>query len=233
MENTNNSRLIGKKLYIIIAGGIASGKTTLALNLASIIKNCFYIDKDDLGPMARKMFDLAYKDLYDRQGKFFRDHVRDVEYTVTQIMALRGFVFNDCVIVNTPYTGEICEEFSGKQSETLGKLRDEIHARGGELMVVFISIGREEAKNRLNRRKERDPEAAIRTPKVYENMDKFLDGQNLTVPEDAGLISADHFFVFDGMHSGESFEELKGYLGIEDNGRYDIDINKKPFMGDV
>lgn len=78
------------KLYIVITGAIASGKTTLALNLAKAIPNCFYLDKDDLGPMAEKIFEVGKEETYDRQSQFFRDHVRDVEYDVAEIMGLRG-----------------------------------------------------------------------------------------------------------------------------------------------
>lgn len=220
-----------KKLYIIIAGAIAAGKTTLALNLARAIPNCFYLDKDDLGPMAEKIFEVGKETPYDRQSQFFRDHVRDVEYVVTEIMALRGLLFNDCVIVNTPYTGEIREElFEGGQSKTLCQLREQVQARGGELMVIYIDIDRETAKYRLLKRKAEDPAAAVRTPKVYNDIDAFLDKQNLNLPQGATVTDADRFFVFHAAQPEQSFEELKHVLNITGCSVYNTEIAKERFM---
>ena len=220
-----------KKLYIIIAGAIAAGKTTLALNLARAIPNCFYLDKDDLGPMAEKIFEVGKETPYDRQSQFFRDYVRDVEYVVAEIMALRGLLFNDCVIVNTPYTGEIRQElFENGQSETLRELQEQVHARGGELMVIYIDIDRDTAKYRLLKRKEEDSAAATRTLKVYDDIDAFLDKQNLDLPQDATVINADHFYVFHAAHPEQYFQRLKRYLNIADNSVYNTEIAKERFM---
>lgn len=219
-----------KKLYIIIAGAIASGKTTLALNLAQAIPDCFYLDKDDLGPMAEKIFEVGHEETYDRQSAFFREHVRDVEYEVAELMALRGFLFARTVIVNTPYTGEIRDEFSGKRSERLRHLHDQISARDGELMIVYMDIDRKTISERLEKRKQEDPAAAKRTPKIYDNVENFLDTQNLSVPENASVPDADHFFVFHASDPERSFNELKCALNITGTGKFNPEITTAPFM---
>lgn len=219
-----------RKLYIIITGAISAGKTTLALNLARAIPNCAYFDKDDLGPMAEKIFEVGQEQVYDRQSTFFKTHVRDIEYDVTEIMGLRGLLFDDHVIVNTPYSSEIRQEFSGKESKRLHRLQEEVHARGGELMIVYIDIDRETAKERLLKRKAEDPAAANRTPNVYRDIDSFLDTQNLGVPQNASVSDADRFFVFDARNSERSFEELKREMNIVSSASYNPDIAKERFM---
>lgn len=221
------------KLYIIITGAIASGKTTLALNLARAVPNCFYLDKDDLGPMAEKIFEVGQEETYDRQSDFFRRHVRDVEYDVAEIMGLRGLLFNQHVIINTPYTGEIRHEFSGRQSNRLRRLHDQVRRRGGELMVIYIDIDKETAMYRLNKRKNEDPAAALRTPHIYENIEAFLDKQNLSIPEDASVLNADHFFVYHAADPETSYAELMDVMHIRTHTAYDPEISQAPFMGAV
>ena len=196
------------KLYIIITGAIASGKTTLALNLARAVPNCFYLDKDDLGPMAEKIFEVGREETYDRQSDFFRRHVRDVEYDVAEIMGLRGLLFNQHVIINTPYTGEIRHEFSGRQSNRLRRLHDQVRRRGGELMVIYIDH-------------------------IYENIEAFLDKQNLSIPEDASVLNADHFFVYHAADPETSYAELMDAMHIRTHTAYDPEISQAPFMGAV
>ena len=115
-------------------------------------------------------------------------------------------------------------------AETLRDLREQVRARGGELMVIYIDIDRETAKHRLLKRLKEDPAAAIRTPKVYNDIDAFLDEQNLLIPEGATITNADHFFVFHASQPEQSFEELKGYLNIANGNAYNTEIAKERFM---
>lgn len=234
MQHVNETKIKAEsKLYIIITGAIASGKTTLALNLAEAIPNCFYLDKDDLGPMAEKIFEVGKEESYDRQGQFFRKYVRDVEYDVAEIMGLRGLLFNQHVVINTPYTGEIRHEFSGRQSNRLRMLHEQVRERGGELMVIYIDIDKQTAMYRLNKRKNEDPAAALRTPHIYEDIEAFLDKQNLTVPENATVLNADHFFVYHAADPEKSYKQLLQSMHIRTDKAYDPEISTAPFMGAV
>ena len=231
-KNTSPEKMtnaMAEKLYIVVAGAIASGKTTLALNLARLFKDCFYFDKDDLGPMAEEIFFVGEQEEYDRQSDFFKTYVRDVEYVVAETAGLRGFLFNDHVIINTPYTSEIRTEFDGKESKGFKALCEEVHARGGRLMVIYIDIDRALVKERLEKRRREDPNATLRTPRVYEDIDKFLDGQNLSVKEGETVRSADYFFVFRAANPPQSFEELKAYMNVSGD-PYNETISRERFM---
>lgn len=137
------------------------------------------------------------------------------------------------MIINTPYTGEIRHEFTGRQSNRLRQLHEQVRERGGELMVIFIDIDKQTALFRLNKRKNEDPAAALRTPHIYNDIEGFLDRQNLTVPENATVPNADHFFVFHAADPETSYRELMRAMHIRTDKSYDPEISQARFMGAV
>lgn len=214
------------KLYILIVGAVASGKTTLALNLAKAFRNCFYFDKDDLGMLSEVVFECAGWE-YDRHGDRFKEHVRDPEYDVSERITLNGLRFSDCVVYNAPYTGEISREASGEDSKRLCALYDAVHARGGKLMIVFVESDRKTVKAHLVKRGKEDPEAYKRDKYIYDDLDSFVDTQNLKAPEPGAIRHTDSLFVFDSRRPEASFSGLLQALSVETGTEYDAGIDQQ------
>lgn len=217
---------LSDKLYIIIVGAVASGKTTLALNLAKAFRNCFYFDKDGLGKLSEVVFTCS-GNKYDRHGDYFKQFVRDPEYDVSETITLNGLRFSDCVIYNAPYTGEISKEASGGESNRLRKLQEAVHARGGRLLLVFVEGDRETVKAHLIKRGKEDPEAYKRDKYIYDDLDAFIDTQNLKAPAPGAIRHADALFAFDSKRPKESFDKLLQTLSVGNDMEYNTDINRQ------
>ena len=215
-----------QKLYIIIVGAVAAGKTTLAMNLAKAFRDCFYYDKDDLGALSEAAFKCG-GETYDRHGEYFKAHVRNPEYDVSEAVTVKGLFFCDCVIYNAPYTGEISKEASGGESNRLRKLQEAVHARGGKLLLVFVEADRETVKAHLIKRGAEDPEAYKRDRYIYDDLDAFIDTQNLKAPAPGDIRHADALFAFDSKRPKESFDKLLQMLSVETDVEYNSEINQK------
>lgn len=215
-----------EKLYIIIAGAVASGKTTLAKNIARAFGDCFYYDKDDLGELSKAAFACGHRK-YDRHGKYFKKRVRNPEYDASEKITLKGLWFSNHVIQNAPYTGEIGKEAKGGESKRLRDLQDAVHKRGAKMLIVFVHCDRKTVKEHLIKRGKEDPFAYERDRYIYKDLDAFLDTQNLFAPGPDSIKHTDALFAFDAKTPVESFRELMEYLGLDSNSTYDPAIGKK------
>ena len=224
-QTAENDVLNWNKYYIIIAGAVASGKTTLAKNLSVAYGDCFYFDKDDLGALSEVPFRIA-GEKYDRHGEFFKKHVRDPEYDVSERVTLKALSFTHCVIQNAPYTGEIKTEAGGGESERLRKLFDAVHEHGAKMLIVFVECDRETVRAHLIKRGKESPDAFKRDRYIYDDIDQFLDSQNLIAPPAGTICHTDALFAFDATDAKGSFRKLKAYLGIESDMEYDPEIRE-------
>ncbi len=225
-----------ESLYILITGAIASGKTTLWMNLSYILaellkRSPFAFDKDYLVGCTESGFAHASKYAGkpikpDRQSQEFYDFYRNQEYLTTEKITLEcGLRFNPLVLCNAPYTSEIRREGKGEVDPNLRRLYEGVHKYNANLVTIFLSADRETVKRNLEKRQRDDPEAAARTPEIYDDIDRFLDGQNLTPPEHP-ILSTDGFFVFDSADSDRSWHELLHFLHVPGDTAYDPDIIK-------
>ena len=136
-----------KKWLVLVTGGIASGKTTLSLNIARNAANfiktnavpgernspgVICLDKDSLCPLS----DVIAP---DRKSERFRELVRTPEYIITENYVIENLAYVDLGIINAPYTGELREEANGG-SARLKELADGLHKKGIGLYVVCIDI---------------------------------------------------------------------------------------------
>lgn len=208
-----------KKKFIIVSGPIASGKTTLAVNIAlNVPQGCFYMDKDSLVPVSNLVTS-------DRKSKVFKEKVRDPEYDAMEKIALENLFFNDFVIINAPYTGELLEEES-RGSARLSALHGKVENAGGELIVIYIKTDAETRRQHFEKRALMDPDAHERDRLMS---DHYKNGETdrLSVPViEKRTKNIDLFTVFDGSREG-AFESLLDELGIALKKNFEPDIMKR------
>ena len=220
-----------KRYYIIVAGPVASGKSTLAILLALCLYemglNPYYIDKDALGGLTETGFRIGHR-RYNRFGKFFRKYFRVVEYVVTEIITLYGLAFNNWVISNAPYNGELKDLKNGKVNRHLRLLADQVHRQNAVFLLIFIKGDRQLLRERLLKRAKEDPEAYKRDRYILKKIDKMIGKQLLEPPSDEQLRQYfDHYFIFDANDPEGSFRLLKEYLGVSSDRKYDPDSGKQ------
>ena len=197
-----------KKWLLLVTGGIASGKTTLSLNIARNAANfikteakpgerntpgVICLDKDSLCPLS----DIIAP---DRKSERFKELVRTPEYLITENYVIENLAYVDLGIINAPYTGELREEANGG-SKRLNALADGLHEKGIGLYVVCIDIDGDTAeKQRLGRNNLRD----INMAAAYENGAKDV----YSVPDLSGSANVDRFFIYRHSRAEEDFISL-------------------------
>lgn len=208
-----------KKWLLLVTGGIASGKTTLSLNIARNAANfikpdampgernapgVICLDKDSLCPLS----DVIAP---DRKSERFKELVRTPEYIITENYAAENLAYVDLAIINAPYTGELREEANGG-SDRLKGLAETLHKKGIGLFVVCIDIdGSTAEKQRLGRMNLRD----INMAGAYANGTKDV----YAVPDLSRSENIDRWFIYHHAAAEEDLaaliNELQALFGCE------------------
>lgn len=94
------------KTFLLVTSPPASGKTFIAKQLASMLQNCVYLDKDSVIVLSRRIFQAAGEP-FDRSSAFFEQNIRNYEYDAILQIAFEALEFNHCVLVNAPFTREV------------------------------------------------------------------------------------------------------------------------------
>lgn len=138
------------KTFLLVTSPPASGKTFIAKKLAGAIPNCVYLDKDSVIVLSRQIFKAAGEP-FDRSSPFFERQVRNPEYEAILQIALEALEFNDCVIVNAPFTREL------RDTAWLERMRGKLAGQGARLRIVWVHTELEVCRERmLARNSERD-----------------------------------------------------------------------------
>lgn len=213
-----------KKRVIIITGPCGAGKTTLALNLAKAAGNSFYFDKDDMVPVSNAAFVTAGEPI-DRHSDFFRKYIRDSEYEALDLIIRNAVMFNDNVIINAPYGGEVKnEKTKAVGDKRISELQSFVNKYGADLIVIACVCDKEELYQRLKNRIKKDAAAKLRDGAAFSNdnaLREFVDAQD-TAGFTAKCPHIDFCINFNSDDSLSSFVKLCEYLNIENCG-YDID----------
>lgn len=218
-----------KKRLILVTGPVCSGKTTVALNLARNIPNCFYFDKDSLVTLSNVVFDET-NNIRDRHSDYFKKAIRNPEYDVTDDVIEKALRFNDTIIVNAPYTSEIYAEEKG-ENPRITKLRTALERVGGELIIVFISITGEELFRRIHSRMEKSKEDFERDKAAMNGGDdehiwEYVHKQKISVPVFKNPARVEKLVIFDGKDMFASFYKLLNELGYDRKFDYTVNTNE-------
>ena len=157
-----------KKLILVVSPP-ACGKTFISKKLAENLKHVVYLDKDTLVPLSNVVFDCANQER-NRSSEFFEKYIRSVEYDVTMDFALEALKYEDCVLINAPFTREIRDNVFMKD------LRNRLKEQNCGLYVVWVETKLEICRQRMiSRNSPRD------TWKL-EHWDEYIATRDFNVP---------------------------------------------------
>ena len=157
-----------KKLILVVSPP-ACGKTFISKKLAENLKHVVYLDKDTLVPLSNVVFDCANQER-NRSSEFFEKYIRNVEYDVTMDFALEALKYEDCVLINAPFTREIRDNVFMKD------LRNRLKEQNCGLYVVWVETKVEICRQRMiSRNSPRD------TWKL-EHWDEYIATRDFNVP---------------------------------------------------
>ena len=154
---------------ILVTSPPACGKTFISKKLAENLKHVVYLDKDTLVPLSNVVFDCANQER-NRSSEFFEKYIRNVEYDVTMDFALEALKYEDCVLINAPFTREIRDNVFMKD------LRNRLKEQNCGLYVVWVETKLEICRQRMiSRNSPRD------TWKL-EHWDEYIATRDFNVP---------------------------------------------------
>lgn len=157
-----------KKLILVVSPP-ACGKTFISKKLAENLKHVVYLDKDTLVPLSNVVFDCANQER-NRSSEFFEKYIRNVEYDVTMDFALEALKYEDCVLINAPFTREI------RDNVFMRDLRNRLKEQNCGLYVVWVETKLEICRQRMiSRNSPRD------TWKL-EHWDEYIATRDFNVP---------------------------------------------------
>ncbi|AGK97357.1 AAA family ATPase [Clostridium pasteurianum] len=184
-----------KKYFILVGSPPGCGKTYISMELARLLNNPVYLDKDSIIPLSKMVF-KAGKEPYNRSSEFFEEYLRDAEYEAILQVAFECLLFNQHVILNAPFS----KEFRSRQY--INSLKDKLKTYDANLIPVWVECDPDISHKRMiERNSDRD------TWKLS-NWDEYVRNENFSLP------NLDELYVVHNSDS-ESFKfDLKELLKI-------------------
>ncbi len=193
------------KKIILIAGPPASGKTFVAKQIANLLETAVYLDKDDLSPLIRRVFDL-HNEALNMDGDFYVKNLRDVEYESIVKIAFSALEFNDFVILNAPFGPEVRDTaYMRTLKEKAGKLR-------AKLILIWVNVTKDICCERMKKR------GSDRDTKKLQNWNAYI--KNICFDPPTALQEShtvDRLIVFDVTTDDKSNQSLNRTLEILKN----------------
>lgn len=158
------------KTFLLVTSPPASGKTFIAKQLASMLQNCVYLDKDSVIVLSRQIFQAAGEP-FDRSSAFFEQNIRNYEYDAILQIAFEALEFNHCVLVNVPFTREV------RNPVWLEEMRRRLAEMGARLQVVWVHTDLEVCRKRMQMR------ASERDTWKLAHWEDYVGSRNFNPPE--------------------------------------------------
>lgn len=159
-----------EKKLIIVSAPPASGKTYVSMKLAESLAHVVYLDKDSLVPLSNIAYKIAGIPV-EREGKFFQENLRDVEYDVILEMAFTALNYEDIVLINAPFTRELHDK---QYIEDLRKKLKEKY--NSHLVIVWVVCDIETVRTRMIERN--SPRDVFK----IKNFDSWVKTQDFNIP---------------------------------------------------
>jgi len=185
------------KKMILVAAPPACGKTTVSDLICKELGHVAYFDKDDLSALIELVFDLTGNER-DMDGEFYRNHVKAVQYGTLFHLAEAALQYEDLVLLNAPFAGEV------RHPEVMKKLREKLNACDASLYVVWVLATPEQCHERMLARN------LPRDAGKLADWEPFVKTLDFSVPEDLVKSGAvDELLVVDSTEPGRYRDSLK------------------------
>lgn len=159
------------KKLILVTSPPACGKTYISRQIAKALDHVVYLDKDTLIVLSKQIFKVAGEP-YNRSSDFFEEHIRDFEYYATLDLAFEALDYDDCALINAPFTREL------RDKAYIDDLRDKLAEKDAKLVIIWVETDPEVCRERMiQRNSDRD------TWKL-ENWDEYISGVNFEIPSE-------------------------------------------------
>lgn len=159
-----------EKKLILVSAPPASGKTYVSMKLAESLAHVVYLDKDSLVPLSNVAYKIAGIPV-EREGKFFQENLRDVEYDVILEMAFTALNYDDTVLINAPFTRELHDK--AYIEDLRKKLKEKYNAH---LVIVWVVCDIETVKRRMIERN--SPRDVFK----IKHFDSWIKTQDFNIP---------------------------------------------------
>ena len=190
---------MNKKL-ILVASPPACGKTYVSERLAKKLEHIVYLDKDDLGDLVRAFFSSHGKAL-DMDGDFYKENIRDAEYSTLFNIAYSTLRFEDMVLINAPLGKEV------RDAEFMRGIRQRANENGAELIFVWVFASLDKCFERMKKRN------SDRDTLKLKDWDGYVKKINYTPPYELESV-VDSFIIFDNNDDVTFEESMKKTLDI-------------------
>ena len=191
-----------KKKLILVASPPACGKTYISQMIAKAVKHIVYLDKDDIGELVRAAF-CAADEKFDMDGDFYKEKLRDAEYSSIVNIAFSALGFEEKVILNAPFGKEV------RDAGYMKNLKGRVNEQGAELVLIWVSATKEICHERMKKR------GSDRDTLKLQSFDDYIKNIDFTPPymlKECGAV--DELVVFE-TEDDESFNtSLKKTLKI-------------------
>lgn len=192
-----------KKKLIIVSAPPASGKTYISMKLAENLHHVVYLDKDTLVPLSNVAFRVA-NEPNDREGPFFEQNLRDVEYQVILNFAFEALKYDDIVLINAPFSREIHD------SAYINALRKELRETfDAELAIIWVVCDVAIVHQRMIERN--SPRDSFKLA----DWDKFVQSQNFAIPSELQVEGNPYSLIlFNNNNEQEFAESMKRVVAL-------------------
>lgn len=191
-----------KKKLILLAAPPACGKNYVSALICDALKNVTYLDKDDLGKLLRRSFEVADEEV-DMDGAFYLQKLRSEEYATLMDLAFSALRFSDKVLVNAPFLKEVRDE------NYMRSLKDLAAKMDAELILVWVVASAAVCYERM---KERN---ASRDHKKLSAWDEYFQKTDRSIPVALDECAAvDALFPFDNEDDKTAKLSLEKFLKL-------------------
>lgn len=159
------------KKLILVTSPPACGKTYISKEIAKALDHVVYLDKDTLIVLSKQIFKVAGEP-YNRSSDFFEEHIRDFEYYATLDLAFEALDYDDCVLINAPFTREV------RDKAYIEDLRQKLAEKDAKLVIIWVETHPEVCRERMIER------ASDRDTWKLENWDEYISGVNFEIPKE-------------------------------------------------
>ncbi|SEO22760.1 AAA domain-containing protein [Amphibacillus marinus] len=170
---------------VFFVGVAGTGKTTVAEKIVEQIPAAF-LDRDTVGGrFVERFLELQGFDKDDRDSKFYKENLRDLEYDTTKDICIENLRVGQNVFMISPFTAELKNEhwLEGVLAAA-GKTKDQVAVK-----VIVVTLDNiEQQRLRIENRGTVRDTWKLENWSNYETRVQFIPAVNWAIPEENTLV---------------------------------------------